>query len=281
LNRFENQFGNPIKEGRNKNASEWTLRTAERANNRLQAILKPHFLQRLKDSTLSDSLPEKEELVVWTHLSERQRDLYEKYIVDGGKVAAVLSGEARSPLEAITYLKKLCDHPSLVTHQKSSVDNAISESGKLDTLVHLVNHLQQNGHRCLIFSPSTRMLDIIESVMSIKLARIDGNTRGKDRQATVDKFNAPHSNIDAMILSTKAAGCGLNLIGADRAIIYSPSWNPADDAQAVDRCYRIGQQRDVIVYRFITGGTVEGKLIFIFVLVQHFFCFSYDLLILR
>lgn len=212
----------------------------------------------MKDTEFSQGLPIKEELVVWTHLSDKQREMYEKYIVDSGKVHAVLSGETRSPLEAITYLKTLCNHPSLVTDGTLCEKSVIKDSGKLETLVQLVNYLRDDGHRCLIFSPSTKMLDIIESVLAVRMARIDGSTKGKDRQTIVDIFNSTHSDIDALLLSTKAAGCGLNLTAADTAIIFSPSWNPADDSQAVDRCYRIGQSKNVTVYRFITAGTVEG-----------------------
>eukprot|EP00593_Proboscia_inermis_P003737 CAMPEP_0171317198 /NCGR_PEP_ID=MMETSP0816-20121228/78873_1 /TAXON_ID=420281 /ORGANISM="Proboscia inermis, Strain CCAP1064/1" /LENGTH=350 /DNA_ID=CAMNT_0011810173 /DNA_START=249 /DNA_END=1301 /DNA_ORIENTATION=- len=113
----------------------------------------------------------------------------------------------------------------------------------------------------LIFSQSTRMLDIIERVLSPrKLLRIDGSTKEKNRQKNVDKFNEKNSDIVAMILSTKAAGLGITLTGADRAIVYDPSWNPADDAQAVDRCYRIGQTKSVTVYRLIAAGTVEERM---------------------
>lgn len=164
-----------------------------------------------------------------------------------------------SPLEAITYLKKLCDHPLLVSDMRCYKKSEI-ESGKLQVLLYLLGELKCNGHKSLIFSPSTKILDIIESSLPLNLARIDGQTKGKDRQKLVDEFNRKESKIDAMLLSTKAAGIGLNLTGADRAIIFSPSWNPADDAQAVDRCYRIGQRKDVVVYRFITAGTVEEKM---------------------
>ena len=213
----------------------------------------------MKNDEFAKCLPKKQELVVWAHLSQVQRELYESYLVDGGKVAAVLSGKMRSPLEAITYLKKLCDHPSLVSDEHGYIRSSINNSGKLETLVHLMKDLKDAGHRCLIFSPSTKILDIIQSKLPVEMARIDGSTKGKDRQSIVDEFNSDHSSLDALLLSTKAAGIGLNLTSADRAIIFSPSWNPADDSQAVDRCYRIGQKKNVIVYRFITAGTVEGK----------------------
>ncbi len=204
------------------------MKTAEKANKKLQTILKPHFLQRMKKDEFAKCLPKKEELVVWAHLSDLQRELYEKYVVDGGKVSAILSGEMRSPLEAITYLKKLCDHPLLVSEMNFQRTHD-AQSGKLQILLHLVNDLQSKGHRCLIFSPSTRILDIIESTLPFNLARIDGQTKGKDRQSIVDEFNKRESRFDAMLLSTKAGGVGLNLTGADRAIIFSPSWNPAGE----------------------------------------------------
>lgn len=105
------------------------------------------------------------------------------------------------------------------------------------------------------------MLDIIERVLcGVTLSRIDGSTKERDRQRRVDEFNSTHGRTEVLLLSTKAAGVGLTLTGADRAIIYDPSWNPAEDSQAVDRCYRIGQTREVSIYRFITAGSVEEKM---------------------
>ena len=259
--RFLHQYAIPIENGRNKDASEWTLRTAEQCNKKLQMTLQPHFLQRLKEVELKQVLTTKKELVIWTHLSVSQRKLYENYLVDGGKVTAVLSGEIKSPLEAISWLKKLCAHPCLVDdHLRDDCtdeDRWLQHSAKLQVLVYLVTRLHQSGHRFLVFSQSTKMLDIIERVLHLSLARIDGTT--KHRQVIVDRFNREDSIFDGMLLSTKAAGVGITLTGADRAIVYDPSWNPADDAQAVDRCYRIGQNQNVTIYRLITAGTVEGK----------------------
>jgi superfamily II DNA/RNA helicase len=106
------------------------------------------------------------------------------------------------------------------------------------------------------------MLDIIEKALEevVTLARIDGSTAEKHRQSIVDDFNSGTSVVEAMLLSTKAAGVGLTLTGADRVVIYDPSWTPAEDSQAVDRAYRIGQTRKVFVYRMITAGTVEEKM---------------------
>lgn len=181
----------------------------------------------MKNTEFKDMLPTKKELVVWSRLSERQRNLYANYLVDGGKVSAILTGAVSSPLEALTWLKKLCGHPCLVsqlneTHDKKKL---LEDSGKLQILEYLVGRLKQSGHRCLIFSQSTKMMDIIANVLPFKFGRIDGSTKGKDRQAIVDRFNKEDTSFDAMLLSTKAAGIGLTLTGADRAIIYDPSWN--------------------------------------------------------
>jgi len=234
--------------------------------------IQPHFLQRLKKTTFKNKLPTKKELVVWTHLSSKQRSMYEDYLEYGETVQMVLSGETKSPLQAIAYLKKVCGHPALIRSQTDIINNVfhhtdrsaeelIEDSAKLQALVALVNHLIEFEHRILIFSQSTKMLDIIEKVFQqIKMGRIDGTTKERDRQYIVDKFNQDESKITIMLLSTKAAGLGLTLTGADRAIIFDPSWNPADDSQAVDRCYRIGQTKKVTVYRLISAGTVEERM---------------------
>jgi SNF2 family DNA or RNA helicase len=259
---FSKQYAIPIQRGRNKDATESNLLTAEQKNKQLQTALEPHLLQRLKEIEIKDILPWKKELVVWTHLSASQRHLYEKYLVDSGQVTAVLSGEKNSPVEAITWLKKLCAHPCLVDEQmaESCTDSLqfLKHSAKLQVLVDLVHRLNKSGHRFIIFSQSTKMLDIIEQVVPLSLARIDGQTK-KNRQAIVDCFNIANSPFDGMLVSTRAGGVGLTLTGADRAIIYDPSWNPSDDMQATDRIYRIGQEHNVTIYRFIAAGTVEGE----------------------
>ena len=259
---FLNQFGDPIEEGRQRNASAWTIKKADEMNTKLKKVLQPYFLQRLKKTTFEDTMPQKNELVVFTQLSSKQRQMYEKYTD-----SMVFEGDS-SPLAAISWLKMLCGHPSLVKETSAKykgcdVDLLVRDSTKLQVLVSLIHRLKRSGHKALIFSQSTKMLDIMERVFddgSISHLRIDGSSAGKDRQRYVDDFNDAESEIDIMLLSTKAAGTGLTLTGADRAIIYDPSWNPADDAQAVDRCYRIGQRKNVTIYRLIAAGTVEEKM---------------------
>jgi len=169
LRRFQNSYGDPIEAGRMKNASEWTIRTAEKANKELQAKLRPHFLQRLKSSEFKDMLPTKRELVVFTHLSEKQRTMYDRFLASG-MVASILTGETASPLEAITWLKKLCGHPYLVDKTgHSSIcelgrQRLVEDSAKLHVLHDLLLRLNKSGHRTLVFSQSTKMLDIIQRV---------------------------------------------------------------------------------------------------------------------
>jgi hypothetical protein len=263
-----NRFAKPIEAARDKAASTHVMHIGEKANAELQAILRPYFMQRLKIDVLADKLPIKSDFVIWTHLSKKQRYMYEQYVASGDSVASWLKGELTSPLEAISWLKKLCGHPVLVDLRNPRAPNPISnclpddlkrQSSKLQVLVALIEKLRSHGHKTLVFSQSTRMLDIIEKVLhDVSLSRIDGSTKERDRQIRVDEFNAGGSEV--MLLSTKAAGVGLTLIGADRVVVYDPSWNPAEDSQAVDRCYRIGQTKEVSVFRLITAGTVEEKM---------------------
>jgi SNF2 family DNA or RNA helicase len=268
--RFKNWYASPIEDARSKDATSHMMRIGEKANTELQNKLRPYFIQRLKIDFLADMLPKKRDFVVWTHLSDRQRSMYSKYVEAGDSaVAQVLTGISTSPLEAVTWLKKLCGHPILVDKNGEVYSESLDRidpdalkkySSKLQVLDALIERLRSRGHRTLIFSQSTKMLDIIERVLHrAKLSRIDGSTKEKDRQRRVDEFNRKNTDVEVMLLSTKAAGVGLTLTGADRAIVYDPSWNPAEDSQAVDRCYRIGQNKEVSVFRFITAGTVEEK----------------------
>ena len=233
---FMKQFGSIIEEGRQRNASDWTVKKAGEMNIKLTKLLQPYFLQRLKETAFDNKLPEKKELVVFTQLSAKQRRMYEDYS------ASVLDGDMPSSLAAVSYLKMLCGHPSLVKEAAGRYKHCDAgvlarDSAKLLVLLALLNRLKRSGHRSLVFSQSTKMLDIIEKAFdgSFSYLRIDGSSAERSRQKCVDSFNDHDSGIDVMLLSTKAAGIGLTLTGADRAILYDPSWNPAEDAQAVDR----------------------------------------------
>jgi superfamily II DNA or RNA helicase len=269
---FQERFGNPIEAARTADAHMSEVEAGEKAMTDLQQLIRPYFLQRLKSEYLAEALPKKREYVLWTKLSPIQRRIYNEYIQsENSDVANYFNGTSKSPLFAITWLQKLCGHPLLVQGERAdsgarNIEDCESEellrqSAKLQVLRDLVLSLLAKGHRTLIFSQSTVVLDIIEFILKdqIELSRIDGQTKEKDRQKRVDDFNDPHSGVEVMLISTKAGGQGLTLIGADTCIVYDPSWNPAEDSQAVDRCYRIGQQKEVKVFRLITAGTVEEK----------------------
>ncbi|XP_061446917.1 helicase SRCAP isoform X2 [Rhineura floridana] len=137
------------------------------------------------------------------------------------------------------------------------------DCGKLQTLDHLLRHLKTGAHRVLIFTQMTRMLDVLEQFLNYHghiYLRLDGSTRVEQRQALMERFNAD-KRIFCFILSTRSGGVGVNLTGADTVVFYDSDWNPTMDAQAQDRCHRIGQTRDVHIYRLISERTVEENIL--------------------
>ena len=126
----------------------------------------------------------------------------------------------------------------------------------------LLRERKAGGHRCLIFTQMTRMLDVLETFLNLHdhtYVRLDGGTKVEERQALMDRFNRD-PRVFVFILSTRSGGLGINLVGADTVIFYDSDWNPAMDAQAQDRAHRIGQTRDVHIYRLITASTVEENI---------------------
>lgn len=148
--------------------------------------------------------------MVFTHLSPKQRKMYEVFLA-GGMISSVLSGETPSPLTAISYLKQLCGHPCLLKdasldYYDCEVKDLLEDSAKLQVLYSLIHRLKRARHRTLVFSQSTKMLDIMEKVFKsddVSFLRIDGKTAEKSRQQKVDAFNDKESNVDIMLLSTK------------------------------------------------------------------------------
>ena len=144
---------------------------------------------------------------------------------------------------------------------ESDLGGAPDASGKCAFLMSLIRHLARSGHRTLVFSQSRAMLDVLESAARADghdLVRIDGKVPADERHARVERFQSTPS-IPLALLTSQVGGLGLTLTAADRVVIYDPAWNPAADSQSVDRAYRIGQTRDVVVYRLVTCGTVEEK----------------------
>jgi len=154
--------------------------------------------------------------------------------------------------------------PRLRALLPNSAQGAALLSTKLRVLSVLLPQLQRRGHRCLIFSQSIRMLDLIQGcvlrVLGLKFLRIDGSIDAKDRDLKLQKFQQEDSRYFALCLSMQVGGTGLTVTGANRVILVDPAWNPSADAQAIDRVHRIGQKREVVVYRLIGSGAIEDKM---------------------
>jgi SNF2 family DNA or RNA helicase len=158
-------------------------------------------------------------------------------------------------LAALTRLRQICCHPG------TFIENYTGSSGKLELLMELINDAIANDHRILIFSQFTSMLSIIENELkklNISGFYLEGSTKMQDRNDYVKRFNLGEGKV--FLISLKAGGTGLNLVGADTVIHYDPWWNPAVEEQATDRAYRIGQVNSVHVIKLITKGTIEEKI---------------------
>lgn len=311
---FKAEYENPITRAREKDATPGEKALGSRMSENLMAIIKPYFLRRTKSEVqknktnstrnkehLEDHVPNleadsgavmpkltrKNDLIVWTYLSAVQEDIYRQFISLDHIRELLLT--TRSPLAELNILKKLCDHPRLLSAaaiaklglEESAAEcqettdandhsiigvpdhTLISESGKMVFLFSLLDRLRQQGHRTLVFAHYRKVLDIIERILGnrgFKVLRLDGTiTQITERERLISLFQTDR-RYSVFLLTTQVGGVGITLTAADRVVIYDPSWNPATDAQAVDRAYRIGQTENVVIYRLITCGTVEEKI---------------------
>eukprot|EP01060_Flectonema_neradi_P038811 TRINITY_DN8273_c0_g1_i1.p1 TRINITY_DN8273_c0_g1~~TRINITY_DN8273_c0_g1_i1.p1 ORF type:complete len:1507 (+),score=322.75 TRINITY_DN8273_c0_g1_i1:444-4523(+) len=256
---------------------------------KLRDLTAPYLLRRLKADVLE--LPEKKETVLFCKLalpqiiayveflkSDAMRDVMAKQINaqnaryrQQDKIYAAparfddephaVMDAAANPLNCIHILRKICNYPGL--YKDVETDLNISTSGKLKVVAHLLPKWKSEGHKCLIFSQTRAMLDILEYMMKVKYnygyIRIDGTTTVADRLPLIDKYNKD-PNVFVAILTPKVGGVGLNLTGANRILIYDPDWNPITDIQARERAWRVGQKRDVVIYRLVTSGTIEEQI---------------------
>jgi superfamily II DNA or RNA helicase len=227
----------------------------------LKARTAPFILRRLKADVAQD-LPPRTDIVVWCELPPAQRRLYETVLAASRTrvMAAVeASGVARSQitiLDALLKLRQVCCHPALL----GAPEALHLPSAKLDRCLELAHELIEGGHRALVFSQFTSLLAHLRErldAQGIVYEYLDGQTR--DRQARVDRFN--QGTAPLFLISLKAGGTGLNLVGADYVIHYDPWWNPAVEDQATDRAHRIGQTRQVFNYKLIARDTIEEKLL--------------------
>ncbi|XP_074851222.1 DNA excision repair protein ERCC-6-like 2 isoform X2 [Carettochelys insculpta] len=210
--------------------------------------------------------------------------LYFSYLTILRKVAnhaALLQTENTSKSQE-DHIKRVCNQvfskfPDFVQLSKDAAFETISDpkySGKMKVLQQLLNHFRKNKDKALLFSFSTKLLDVLEQycmASGLDYRRLDGNTKSEDRVRIVREFNTMQ-DINICLVSTMAGGLGLNFVGANVVILFDPTWNPASDLQAVDRAYRIGQCRDVKVFRLISLGTVEEMMYLRQVYKQQLHC---------
>uniref|UniRef100_A0A674B0A9 Chromodomain helicase DNA binding protein 4a n=1 Tax=Salmo trutta TaxID=8032 RepID=A0A674B0A9_SALTR len=240
---------------------------------KLHDMLGPHMLRRLKADVFKH-MPSKTELIVRVELSPMQKKYYKFILTRNFEALNTRSGGNQvSLLNVVMDLKKCCNHPYLfpvAAMEAPKMPNGMYDgsaltksAGKLTLLQKMMRKLKDGGHRVLIFSQMTKMLDLLEDFLEnegYKYERIDGSITGGMRQEAIDRFNAPGALQFAFLLSTRAGGLGINLATADTVIIYDSDWNPHNDIQAFSRAHRIGQNKKVMIYRFVTKASVEERI---------------------
>ncbi len=242
---FAEKIARPVAEGRTDVAEQ------------LRRRIRPFVLRRLK-SDVAKELPPRTESVRHVFMDERERAVYDAvFAASRAEVVALLNegGNVLKALEALLRLRQAACHPALVPGQQAS------SSSKVEALVDSLNTAVAEGHKALVFSQWTSLLDLIEPALQregIRFERLDGST--VDRGGVTERFQSP-DGAPVMLLSLKAGGTGLNLTAADHVFLMDPWWNPAVEAQAADRAHRIGQERPVMVYRMISQGTVEERIL--------------------
>ncbi|GLD61808.1 chromodomain-helicase-DNA-binding protein 7, partial [Lates japonicus] len=266
------------------------LKTEEQVQ-KLQGILKPMMLRRLKEDVEKNLAP-KEETIIEVELTNIQKKYYRaileknfSFLSKGGAGGGGGGGGGASVpnlLNTMMELRKCCNHPYLINGAEEKIAEEFRDShggradmpdmalqamiqaaGKLVLIDKLLPKLKAGGHRVLVFSQMVRCLDILEDYLIQKrypYERIDGRVRGNLRQAAIDRFSRPDSDRFVFLLCTRAGGLGINLTAADTCIIFDSDWNPQNDLQAQARCHRIGQSKAVKIYRLITRNSYEREM---------------------
>ncbi|XP_038572528.1 chromodomain-helicase-DNA-binding protein 1-like [Micropterus salmoides] len=227
----------------------------------LQSVLEPFLLRRVKSEVAVD-LPKKTELVVYHGMSALQKKYYKAILMKDLEAFGNQQSNKNRLLNILMNLRKCVDHPYLfdgVEPEPFEIgEHLVEASGKLCLLESMLTYLHKGGHRILLFSQMTRMLDILQDYMEYRgysYERLDGSVRGEERNLAVKNFSS--KDIFVFLLSTKAGGVGLNLTSADTVIFMDSDFNPQNDLQAAARCHRIGQNRPVKVIRLLARDTVE------------------------
>ncbi|KAI4199195.1 MAG: hypothetical protein LQ350_004751 [Teloschistes chrysophthalmus] len=237
----------------------------------LHRILRPFLLRRVKSDVEKSLLPKKE-VNLYIGMSDMQVKWYKKILekdIDAVNGAAGKRESKTRLLNIVMQLRKCCNHPYLFEGAEpgppyTTDEHLIFNAGKMLMLDKILNRMKKQGSRVLIFSQMSRVLDILEDYCVFrehKYNRIDGSTAHEDRIAAIDEYNGPGSEKFVFLLTTRAGGLGINLTSADIVILFDSDWNPQADLQAMDRAHRIGQTKQVVVFRFVTEQAIEEKVL--------------------
>jgi SNF2 family DNA or RNA helicase len=246
---FQNDFVTPIERKKD-----------EEKARKLQALIKPFILRRTKDQVATE-LPPKTEQLFYCQMSEEQSEYYEKVkseyrndllkaLEDGTFVKSQVQ-----VLQGLTKLRQIANHPEMIDRDYEG------ESGKFENVIHTLENVLAENHKVLIFSQFVKQLEIYRNYLDkkgIRYSYLDGATQ--NRGDVVEEFRR-NKDIKIFLISLKAGGVGLNLTEADYVFLLDPWWNPAVEQQAVDRTHRIGQTKNVFIYKFITKDSVEEKIL--------------------
>ncbi|KAL8907292.1 MAG: hypothetical protein Q9171_005911 [Xanthocarpia ochracea] len=237
----------------------------------LHRVLRPFLLRRVKSDVEKSLLPKKE-VNLYIGMSDMQVKWYKKILekdIDAVNGAAGKRESKTRLLNIVMQLRKCCNHPYLFEGAEpgppyTTDEHLIYNAGKMLMLDKILTRMKKQGSRVLIFSQMSRVLDILEDYCVFrehKYNRIDGSTAHEDRIAAIDEYNGPGSEKFVFLLTTRAGGLGINLTSADIVILFDSDWNPQADLQAMDRAHRIGQTKQVVVFRFVTEQAIEEKVL--------------------
>ena len=280
---FRKRYELPILRGRDASGSDADRQRGDECLSELLTLVNKFIIRRTND-ILSKYLPLKYEHVVFCNLAPFQRELY-KYFVASPEIKSLIRGKGSQPLKAIGMLKKLCNHPDLldlpsdlpgcedhfpsdfVPKEARGRDRDVKPwySGKMMVLDRMLAMIHSNTNdKIVLISNYTQTLDVFSALCRQRgygHLRLDGTMNVSKRQKLVDRFNDPENTSETVfLLSSKAGGCGINLIGANRLVLFDPDWNPAADQQALARVWRDGQKKDCFVYRLVATGSIEEKI---------------------
>jgi SNF2 family DNA or RNA helicase len=242
---FADRWGTPIESG-DRGAAE-----------RLRARIRPFVLRRLKKD-VAPELPPRTESVLWVELDDTERNAYDAVRAAAqAEIVTMLAkgGSVMAALEALLRLRQAACHRGLLPGQHAE------SSTKVDTVIETLTAAAADGHKALVFSQWTSLLDRVEPALEaagLAYTRLDGSTT--DRAGVVAEFQDP-AGPPVMLVSLKAGGTGLNLTAADHVFLLDPWWNPAVEDQAADRAHRIGQDKPVMIYRVVARDTVEERVL--------------------